>query len=168
MWQIISNISAIFTCIMFIAYIIGHIWTIYIQKEAIFEKIDFENFDNEVVDIDYIDFTNNSESGQIFSISSPLGIRRISIYSVERDENSKLEFKRGKLLKSIKNISQNKKAYFKTELFDCSPSLYIEIQRADYIITSYAITDSGRDGSLVQLDYKSKMTLKSWLYYLCS
>lgn len=167
MWETISNVSGLITCILFIAYIIGHIWTIFIQKEAIFEKINFENFDDEYIDIDYIDFTNNSEYGQIFSISSPLGINRVSIYSVERDENNELEFKMGKLLKTISHIAQNDKLYIKTELFDCFPSLYIEIQRADYIITSYAITDSGRDGSLIQLDYKVKMTLKSWLYYLC-
>lgn len=153
---------------MFVAYMIGHIWTIFIQKEAIFEKISFENFD-ENMDIDCIDFTNNSDFGQIFSISSPLGIRKVSFFSVDRneDEDFQFDFKKGKLLKTIKNIQQNDKLYAKTELFDCFPSLYIEIQRADYIIISYAITDSGRDGSLVQLDYKCKMTLKSWIYYLC-
>lgn len=102
-----------------------------------------------------------------FSISSKSWIRQMSFFDVEICGNSEIHYKQGKLPATRTNISQNKKLYIKTQLREFHPSLRVEIQRNDYIITSCDITKSGKDGSLVIFDCKSRMTLKSWLYYLC-
>lgn len=164
MWETISNVSGLITCILFIAYIIGHIWTIYISKNAIFEKFEFENITDDD-DIDYIDL--GGEYGSIFSISSPNGIREVKIFGVDLDENSEEFFIKGDFIKKIENIKPNEKLYIKAQFMDFSSNIYLEVQRTDYIKFCFIVADSGRDGSFVQKNLKIKMPFKSWLYYLC-
>ena len=82
MWQIISNISSIITCTLFILYIIGHIWKVFVTKNTRYEKFKVVPFNS---DFD-IDDTDNvviiDDIGEEFSISSPYGIKNIEIYKV--------------------------------------------------------------------------------------
>ena len=38
MWQIVSNISSIVTCILFVLYVIGHIWKVVVTQNTRYEK----------------------------------------------------------------------------------------------------------------------------------
>lgn len=70
MWQIISNISSIITCTLFILYIIGHIWKVFVTKNTRYEKFKVVPFNS---DFD-IDDTDNvviiDDIGEEFSISA--------------------------------------------------------------------------------------------------
>ena len=162
-WSLISNISAIVTCVAFVLYIIGHIWSIHISKNKIFEKFEFEN-EEEMNGIEYINFAK--KYGRIFSVSSPEGIKSIKIFKAQQQGEDFVTDK-GKLLKEVKNIKPNQKVYIRANFTDVSSNIYLEIQRADYIKTSFLVADSGKDGSFQQVNYTNKMTFVSWLYYLC-
>ena len=163
-WTLISNISAITTCTAFILYLIGHIWAIHISKNKILEKIEFEYC--AYVDLDKC-FNLAGEYGQIFSVYSPEGIRNIKIYEATLSSENINAFTKGNMLKEIKDLAPNKKQYIRAEFSDLGSNFYMEIERADYIKTSFVVTQSGKDGSLIQSQYKSKMTFTSWIYYLC-
>ena len=163
-WNTIANISALATCTTFILYIIGHIWTIHISKNKIFEKFEFEECQN--VDYDEcIDFA--TKCGRTFSISSPEGINSIKIYEAKISENLKELFSKGNLLRTINDIKPNQKVYIRAEFSDFGSNIYLEIKRADYIKTSFVVADNGKDGRFAQENYKSQMTITSWIYYLC-
>lgn len=163
-WPLISNISAIVTCTAFILYLIGHIWSIHISKNKIFEKFEFINED--IDNVECIDF-GEEEYGQIFSVSSPEGMKNVKIFEAEQKNDNNFEIVKGKLLKEIKNIKPNQKIYIRAYFTDISSNIYLEIERTDYIKTSFLVADSGKDGSFQQVNYNSRMTFMSWLYYLC-
>lgn len=163
-WLLISNISAIVTCTAFILYLIGHIWAIHISKNKIFEKFEFVN-EKDIDNIEYIDFAE--EYGQIFSVSSPEGIRSIRIFEAQQKSNDCFAMDKRRLLKEVKNVKPNQKIYIRANFTDISSNIYLEIKRSDYIKISFLVADSGKDGSFEQINYNSKMTFISWLYYLC-
>lgn len=164
-WECITNIASIVTCIAFILYLVGHIWSIGVSKNKIFEKFEFENEDLELSPNEYFDFAG--EYGQLFSVSSPEGIREVKFYSIDVDGVKDGLIKPDKMLKRIKKIKPNQKVYARAELHDTGSNLYLEIKRNDYIKISFMVADSGKDGSFVMNNYKEKMTFLSWLYYLC-
>lgn len=163
-WQTISNMSAIFTCIVFGFYLIGHGWTIHISKNKIFEQFKFESFDE--IDTDEC-FNIAGEYGRVFSVSSPEGIRKLKIYDAQLHDGKPHLFTKGKLLKSFGNLKPNQKQYIRADFTDLGSNVYLEIERVDYIKTSFVVASSGKDGGFIQSQYESKMTLLAWLYYLC-
>ena len=163
-WTLISNISAIVTCTAFILYLIGHIWAVHISKNKIFEKFEFVN-EKDIDNIEYVDFAE--EYGRIFSVSSPEGIRNIKIFETQQNHDDCFEMNKGRLLKEVKNVKPNQKTYIRANFTDISSNIYLEIKRSDYIKISFLVSDSGKDGSFEQVNYNSKMTFMSWLYYLC-
>ena len=46
MWGIISNISAIVTCVTFILYLAGHIWVVVKNKYTLYEKLTVLPYDS--------------------------------------------------------------------------------------------------------------------------
>lgn len=167
MWEVISNVSALITCVLFIAYIIGHLWVIYISRNEIVEKIEFEDIEDISIleDKDYIEL--GGEHGRIFSISSPKGIKKLKVFGVNRDESLKKPFIKGEFINEINNIRANEKVYFKGEFLWYNSNIYLEFERSDYIIVSLIVGESGKDGTATCFLYDTKMTLKSFLYYLC-
>ena len=170
MWEIITNISSVFTCILFIMYIIGHIWIIYISKDKIFEKLEFEYIE----DKDYEKYQENyfidlaGEYGSLFSISSPEGIKKIKVFGVDRIEEPEIEYIKGHFIEEFSNIKPNEKVYFRGYFSDFSSNISLEIERGDYIKTFFIVSESERNGEIYQMNQKSKMTFKSWIYYLCT
>ncbi len=164
-WQIISYISSIVTLLLFITYLIGHIWKIKQIKNTLSEQYKFESdFDDENPPLDnYFDLSGGV--GQVFSVCSPNGFKQIIFY--ETKYNDKNELIKGNLSHSITNIGPNEKVYAKINVPDTCEGCFVEIIKNDGIKISFGIADSGYDGSLVKTKYKFKMTLKSWIYYLC-
>lgn len=167
LWNIITNMSTIITCILFFAYIIGHIWKIKISKKLLYEKFQMEYLsDDEIESLDrFIDL--DSKYGEIFSISSPNGINTICFYEINYNENNgKIE--KGKLIKKINDIDVNEKVYVRDIIPEGIPKLYIALEKTDYIKIEFAVSTNGKNNEFVKTDYKCKMSLKSWIYYLCS
>lgn len=167
MWQTVCNISAVFTCILFITYIIGHIWKVKNSKKLLYENFQIEYLTNEqlgrvdtLIDLD-------SEQGDVFSISSPNGIRKVRVYDTSYDCKSK-KFNKGKLLNEVKDINVDEKVYFRVIIPCGIPNKYVELEKCDYARISFVVGQSGKTGNFMRINHTCKMTLRSWIYYLCS
>ena len=174
----LSNIANGIAIVTFFAYIAGRFWKIYNSKIFIDEQFIFEDFQNiqgNIHDADvYMDFGGQD----IFAVSSPSGIRTIKAYRVNI-ENWKTEtLSSNKIFLGQKNnINKNQKCYIQTYIPCGMPDSYlqIEIEREDYMIFSFTVSRSQKDNfplnsqeSIIKNHCEYKMTLKSWLYYLCS
>ena len=170
--QTISDISAIVTCFLFVLYIIGHIWKIFITKHTKFEKFEIQKFSgldecNEMEDYDKVLMVD--DIGEVFSLSSSYGIRSIKVYEVsyefENDNNLKLKSK--KLKSTYPNLDIDETLYIRCDLGEIMPKIQFEIERTDYTKVLFALTMSGKTGNILAFDYSFRMTLKSFFYYLC-
>lgn len=164
MWETISNVSGLITCILFIAYIIGHIWTIYIAKHEFDVFIDCHKEEclEVLKDIKYVDF--GGDESVIFSFYSSRGIKKVRVFCANKGDTSK-----GKLIKELRYIKSDGKVYFKGDSLWRTSNVFVELETTDYIKISFKMAENEEedDGSYYFDDYKSQMTLKSWLYYLC-
>lgn len=167
MWQIISNASAVVTLVLFVLYLIGHWWSIKISKKLLYEKFEIENLtDNELDEVDI--FIDLGQSGdEVFSISSPNGIRRISIYDVKYNDKTN-QFEKKRCLETIEDVNVDEKVYIRTLIPEGIANKYVEVEKCDYVKIGFALGTSGKNGNLVKIDYKCKMTIRSWIYYLCA
>lgn len=167
MWQVISVIASIITCLLFVLYICGHIWKIIVTKNTRYEKFnilpyDADNFDDNdnVITVDDI--------GEEFSISSTYGIRNIEIYKMnyEWDDGSpKLISKELKC--TYKGLNIQETLYVRCDLGEIMPTTQIEIERMDYTKVTFELCTSGKTGNIIVSSYNFKMTVRSLIYYLC-
>lgn len=184
MWQKVSEISSLITCVLFITYLVGRIWRIWESKCTQSEDIKFlpinqyddypfdegdeyalDEYDDESGNVIYAD-----KEGEVFSISSRLGIRKIEIYDI----NNKL-VEDGQLIPWSKKILKSKqkfKDYFKPVYIRCNlgelyPVSLFVIQRLDYSIITFELFQSNRNGMPVKENCKCKATFRTILYYLC-
>lgn len=169
MWDIISNVSSIITCALFVLYVIGHVWKVIVTKNTRYEKFkvvpynsDFNIDDNDnVVIIDNI--------GEEFAISSVYGIRNIEIYKVnyEPSDNGSLSLISKELKSAYKGLNINDTLYVRCDLGECVPTTQITIERMDYTKVTFELYSSGKTGSILASNYNFKMTIRSLIYYLC-
>ena len=168
--QLVSNLASILTCITFMLYIIGKMIAISNCKYKILEEYEFCKDDD--IDSRYlIDTAPDSKYKTILKIKSKHGIKKIKVYGIDRTDwvsEDGYPFRKGDLIGELKNIREDSAAYVGVELYDIGSTAYVEITRGDSVINSFIIADSGRDGSFVASHRKSKMTVGSWIYYLCN
>ena len=165
--ELLSDIASIATVVLFVLYIVGHIYTIKQLQYSLSEHYHFEeNFDFEGPKPEHY-FELSPNIGRIFSISSDVGIKEIciyeSFYSQEKDDRVK-----GRLKGKLEKIRSNEKAYIRVEIPDLGDGCFIELVKCDGVKISFGVASSGYNGSLVQTSYSLKMTFKSWVYYMCS
>ena len=168
-WTIIANFSAFVTLISFILYIIGRIWTINISKNIILETFKFEKIKDDTT-IEYINLAG--KYGRVFSISSPEGIKEIKVFKINLNQETftaegNISFSKEKIIKNLKNINPNKKIYIRGQFNDLCSNVYLEIERMDYIKTSFIVADNGKNDEFEKLNYNYTIPIKSWIYYLC-
>lgn len=169
MWSIVSNISSIVTCILFILYIVGHIWKIYVTKNLRYEKF-LRTESDKGYGIDAYDNSHSiDDEGEEFSISSAYGIRSIKFYKVNYkfDSNNSLYLVSKKLVYTYKNLNINESLYVRCDLGELIPSVQICIERMDYVKATFELCSSGKTGNINVIKSKYKMTLRSLIYYLC-
>lgn len=165
MWNYIGDISAVVTLILFVLYVIGHVWKIIIIKYTLQEKFEFVELTERIRNSKFF-ARELGESGQEFAVSSPNGIRRIEFYKIIRD--NELREKSRKTIATYEKIEPNQKVYACVNIPDVCANIGVEIEKTDYIKISFGVADSGRNGELVKENYKCKLTLRSIIYYLCS
>ena len=164
MWDKIGNISAIATLVLFVAYIIGHVWRIALLKDTLQEKFELVELTDDVRDSDYYaDFAE--EGGQVFAVSSPNGIRHIMFFEILLDSDMQAYGKR--ILKEFYRVEPNQRVYAHVKIPDSCARIGVEILKNDRMKIEFGIADSGKNGALVKENYKCRMTLESWVYYLC-
>lgn len=168
MWEIISNISSIVTCVAFLLYLAGHIWVVLKNKHNIYEKFslilfdddtDIENEDNVLI----VD-TNGSE----FSLESHYGITNIKIYRVDYSiqNDGKLSLNSKTLKATFDNLDKDK-LFLRCDLGEFVPITQFEIRRSDYTIITFDVYENGKNGHITTCNYKYKLTFKGFLYHLC-
>ncbi len=168
MWQIISNISSIVTCVLFVLYIAGRVFRVLKTKKDKYEKFktaeyedkDFCKNEDELIVLDQI--------GSEFSISSSYGIRNISIYKVQCDYQRGRYVNTSKVLQiKLSDLNVGDTLFIKSDLGEIAPTTQIEIERSDFTKVIFYLYRSGENGKVITSDYKFKMTIKSFIYYLC-
>lgn len=167
--QTVSNISAIVTCFLFVLYIIGHIWKIFITKNKKYERFQIQELDdpNEMEDYDNILMVD--DIGEFFSLSSSYGIKNIKVYEVLCEfENDDIKIMSQNLKITYANLDENETLYIRCDLGEVMPKIQFEIERADYTKVTFFLVTSGKTGNILATDYSFKMTIKSFLYYLCN
>lgn len=169
MWEVVSNISSIITCILFILYIIGRIWKIFVTKNLKYEKFIRTDTNTEFGINSYDNVIFIDDEGEEFSISSSYGIRCIKFYklSYRPSNNSLSSLASKKLVHTHKNLNINDLLYVRCDLGECVPSIQICIERMDYVKVIFELYSSGRTGNILVRTYKYKMTIRSLIYYLC-
>lgn len=168
MWNLISNTASILTCILFVFYLIGRLWSAIISCKTRYEKFQIiphhspkilQGFDHEVM-IDTI--------GSIVEITSLTEIKKISFYRVSCSVNDcgSLETQEKALVASYNNLHLHDKLYVTIDLGCIFPSTYIEIERQDYTKASFILGNSGKTENSIVHNYQYHLTLKGILYYL--
>lgn len=167
--QWLLNLSSIVTLFLFVLYVIGHIWKVAISKYEKFEKFEVNSFDDNKNEDDYDNVIRVDDVGQEFILSSSYGIRKVDIYNVvydlQNDGTTKMISKR--LVSTYKNLNINEELFVRCDLGEMIPKIHFEIRRTDYAKVSFDIYSSGKNGHILTTNYKFKMTLKGWIYYLC-
>lgn len=169
MWSTVGNISAIVTCFLFILYIIGHIWKAFITRHTKFEKFQIQEL-NENDDLEgYDNILIVDNIGETFSLSSSYGIRNIKIYEVSCGigNDGKIEIQSKKLREVYPQLDICEPLYIRCDMGELMPRIQLEIERADYTKVTCFLGTSGKNGHMIAYEYSFKMTLKSFLYYLC-
>ena len=169
MWQIVSNISSIVTCTLFVLYVIGHIWKVFVTKNIRYEKFKIVPYDSDFDINDYDNIVIIDDIGEEFSISSTYGIRNINIYKVvyELSDNGSISLISKELKSTYKGLNINDTLYIRCNLGECVPTTQITIERMDYTQVTFELYSSGKTGNILVSNYSFKMTLRSLIYYLC-
>lgn len=169
MWQIISNISSIVTCTLFVLYMIGHIWKVFVTKNTRYEKFKILPYNSgfDIEDTDHVIIIDHA--GEEFSISSAYGIRAIKIYKVnyEFDDSGSITLTSKELKSNYKNLNINETLYVRCNLGETIPTTQITIERTDYTKVTFELYTSGKTGNILVDNYNFKMTMRSLIYYLC-
>lgn len=168
MWQIISNVSSIVTCLLFVLYVIGHIWKVIVTKNMRYEKFKVLPYDSSIDIDDYDNTILIDDIGEQFSISSSYGIRNINIYKVNctiNDDGSTTLVSK-ELKSTYRGLNINDTLYVRCDLGELIPTTQIEIERMDYTKVTFELFTSGKTGNILVSNYQFKMTLKSFIYYL--
>lgn len=166
MWNIISNVASIVTCIAFLLYLIGHIWVVAKNRYTIYERLLVLPFDSEIEDEDNVLIVDIN--GAEFSLESDYGIKNLNIYKVEYDvgQDGTMLPKERTLKSTWSNLNQEK-LFIRCDLGEVLPTTQFEIERSDYTIVTFDLFVSGKNGHIIAANYKYKTTFKSFLYHLC-
>ena len=175
MLNIISAVSSIITCLLFIFYIIGHVWSYFTNKS--FNNERFENISS--TDIDVSNATRAivlDDTGTELSLTSSEGIRQVKVYNVEysfkKDGSCKLVSRKIRGRYGILNPTET--LYIKADLGEIIPIVQVEILRRDYTVATFNLVESGKNGDVlamkpagVKMDkYRVKYGGRSFIYYL--
>ena len=168
MWNTISNISSIVTCVAFLLYLAGHFWVVLKSRHTVYEKFTVIPYGSET-DIEDEDNTLIvDDNGCEFVLKSEYGISSVKIYKINYDIDSdgKLELKSRKLRSSFSSLNREE-LFIRCDLGEFIPTTQFEIERSDYAMITFDIYQSGKNGHIIVCNYKYKMTHKSFLYHLC-
>lgn len=170
-WELIGQLSSLITLFLFVIYIIGRLWTINIKRKLNYEHFKMLNVDEENKICNFIDPNKLCDLGEdeLNIFSSDLHINKFKIYEIEyingRYEKWVLKSKVPRYI--YKNLNANESLYIKMNTPCGGPSKYlIEYIRYDYVKVSYIPSYNGFSEDVSKYKFKSKMTLRGYLYYL--
>lgn len=163
--SIIANISSIVTIILFVFYILGRVFIIFIERNRIYEKIDIEisKSDNTFDKYKIVDEYLLDDDSDEYMIITPIekSYNWIKIFKYNNYEKNKKVCEH--IRKAVLNIGYSIK--IKAQIAELTPQYVVRFQRSDYVVGEVMIAHNGRNGIQEEM-IKCKHTLKSILYYL--
>ena len=166
MWDLISNIASIVTCVAFILYLVGHVWAVWKNGHTRHEKVTVVPFASQEDIEDEDAFLEIDEIGSQFTLQSDYGIKSLKVYKYDQNEDETLNLASKKLKGSFENL-QTDTLYIRCDLGEVVPPVVFEVEREDYTTISFSVMESGKNGHVLARDYKFTMTFKGFLYHLC-
>ncbi len=168
MWQTISNISAIVTCVAFLLYLAGHIWAVLKNRDTLYEKFSVLPYDPDSAIEDEDNVFLVDDTGCEFTLESDYGIDTVTVYKVDCNVNADGKFiiKNRTFRGSYKGL-RRERLFVRCDLGEVMPTTQLEIKRTDYTIITFLIFESGKNGHILTDNYKFKLTFKGFLYHLC-
>ena len=163
MMECISNISAIFTCCLFVIYLVGRIYTI--KKELCFgtERFNLVPSDNSIEHNYDFDFDGKAT----IEVYSNMAYKSVTVKQVKDYDVKKMEIlSYGKSL-TINHIPAYTPIYMIIDLPETIPTYVVEFIREDGIKGRYEIYSSGRTGEILPDKYVLTHTFSSYCYYFC-
>lgn len=159
----VSNIASIFTCFLFIAYIIGRIITM--KKELCFGTERFIR----VYKNDDVEHNNEFDFQGMATIEmvSSMAYKSVTVKKVNSYDTLNMSIKSyGKTI-TVNNISAYDPLYFIIDLPETIPTFVVEFTREDGVKGYYELYASGKTGEIIPLNYRLKHTFVSRCYYFC-
>lgn len=168
MWNVISNVSSIVTCVAFLLYLAGHIWIVVKNRHALYEKLTVLPFDSKLDIEDEDIFLDVDTNGCEFTLQSDYGINSLKVYKIDnvKKENGTFNPISKQLKGSFENLKKDK-LYIRCDLGETIPTTQFEIRRDDYTIITFDLVVSGKNGHIIACNFKPKLTVKGFLYHLC-
>lgn len=169
MWQIISAVSSVVTCLTFLLFLAGRILVLFKNRLTLYEKISVIPFDSNIDIEDEDNILIVDDVGHEFTLESDYGINKIEVYKVDYcfEDDDKMSLK-SKSLKATYTKLNKDKLYVRCDLGEVIPTTQIKVKRADYAVITFDLCESGKNGHILVNNYKVKNTFKSILYYLCA
>lgn len=159
-WNLIGNLSAIATLILFVMYFIGRLWNIRISKKNLYEKIKIVSADE--VGINEIHHINGNE---ILKITSECYLNWIKIYTLDY-KNGEIAKPVKKVLKTMRDINRNDSVFLEVNVPEGIPNTMIRYQRYDYIVGEFTVYYDGKGNGYSSRNYKFRTPIKSYVYYM--
>lgn len=168
MWDIISNISSIVTCIAFILYLSGHVWVVLKNKYTLYEKIAILPFNSKIDIEDEDNILIVDTNGCEFTIQSDYGINSLKVYKVDYDidKDGTLNLLSKQFRCSFENLKKEK-LYIRCDIGEVLPTTQFEIKRSDYTTITFDLVENGKNGHIIACNFKPKLSFIGLLYHLC-
>lgn len=169
--SIISNWSAIITCVLFIFYIIGHCWTLF--KESKFGTTSVEiDYERKVDEIDDFDLVADDNAEEVILLKANTNIKKISLYNIKVKTTPFLKrqcyINDGRRIAYKNMIPAGETVKIRCVVPEGIPCNRIIIKRNDGIREEFLLGYDGRmEGKGVcPINYKVKKTVGAWFYYI--
>ena len=164
MMNLIGNISAISTLILFVLYFIGRIWTLF--KDSKYPNLDMTVDFNHSID-DYDTFDINLKGNEVVVAKYNHNLRWFAVSEIEwNDKMDRYNIKEE--LERVEYIPANREITICTMVPEGYPTSVIQFELANGIQGELLIGyDGRRNGNGISLGgLKLHKTFKSWIYYM--
>ena len=165
MWQVISNIASIATCILFVFYLIGHYWKSINKSNMMYEQFRMIKIDDDDFEKEYDNELIIDEIGEMFLISTSFGIRGLKVIRLIYNDGCK-EFIEKKQVARFGKLNPLEQLFIQCDLGEVLPTTEIVMERPDYVRATFLIRSSGKTGNIVVQKAEYKRTIVSFFYYL--
>lgn len=163
----VAIISSVITCILFVFYIIGHIWTYFKSTKFLTVSVTAD-FKHSIDEVDYWDLIADDDAHEMVLLNLSENVKKISIYRAYYDERSNKLLKK-ELIDSINNIQAGKTISIKCIIPEGIPVNIVEVIRNDEVVEEFDIGADGTNfgsGADIGGYIIKRNNIKSILYYL--
>ncbi len=165
LFNFLSNLSSIITCVLFIFFLIGKCFTI---KRALMSYQ--ENFtlsiSSEKINLNIVDSWDVSDNNTKIPLilSSNDGLIYVKCYKYRFNESTH-KFKKGDLVYEYHNLKKSQGLEILSDFPEGYPHFILEYLRFDYVKCVCFLAYNGKNGFFVD-NVSNRLTFRAFLYYL--